>query len=619
MTKTILFIFGLVCFAQMPLLAQETSDDKLAAYYYDTGDYEKARLYYERLYDKNPSSANYSGLLGSIMETGEYKEAEKLVKRHMKRFNSNTLYIDLGSVYEAMDDQKSADKAYTEAIETMSKSQGLVIRTANEFTRRNKNDYALQTYQYGKKLMGDQYPFSYEIASLYGSMGDKQRMIQEYLDLVVINDAYLQTVQNALNRSIDFEGDGEDVEILRVELLKRVQKDPQSTVFAEMLTWLFLQKRDFNSAFVQLKALDKRLNEDGYRILNLAGLSINNRSFDVASKCYRYIAEKGKDNPYYSFARAGELRADFEALREVYPPDSAALQNLSERYTATLSELGKTNETMPILRQKALLESQYLHDLKKANNTLNEALEVPGVSAQTQAEIKLDLAEILVARNYIWDASLLSSQVDKDFKYDMIGYAAKLMNARISYYVGEFDWAQAQLNVLKGSTSKLISNNAMNLSLLISDNLNMDTITDPMLKFARADLMVVQRRFDEAISVLDSINTVYPGHALSDEILLKRAHISESKENIEEAVGYYEQVLANHYFDIHADDALYKMAELYEQKLDNPEKAQELYKQLMVDFPGSLFVVEARKRFRELRGDDPNPVEPRPINQEKVP
>jgi len=600
------------------LQAQDSSDDKLAAHYFESGDYEKARLYYEKLYEKNPAGVNYNSLLAALTELKDYKEAEKLVKKHMKRFSSNLFYIDLGAIYEATGDQKNADQSYQQAVTTMSKSQGMVIRTANEFMRRNKTELALQTYEHGKKLLDDQYPFSYEIAGLYGSMGDKPRMISEYLDLVVTNDAYVQTVQNALNRSIDFEGNPEDVDLLRMELLRRVQKDPQSTVFAEMLTWLFLQQRDFNSAFVQLKAIDKRLSEDGYRVLNLAGLAINNQSFDVAVKCYRYIAEKGTSGPYYAYARAGELRAEFEVLLIDYPVDTLGLKALNQKYEDVLVELGKNSETIPLLRQKALLEGQYLLDLEKANETLNEALDVPGVNPEVKAEMKLDLAEILVARDYIWDASLLSSQVDKDFKFDVIGYAAKLMNARISYYIGEFDWAQAQLDILKGSTSKLISNNAMALSLVISDNLNMDTIVDPMLKFAKADLMIVQHRYDNAIALFDSINTVYPGHKLNDEILMRRAKISETIGQPEQAITYYQQVLADHFFEIYADDALFEMAQIYETKLKDLEKAQELYKQLMVDFPGSLFVVEARKRFRQLRGDEPNAA-PREILQDKIP
>ncbi len=594
----------------------QSSDEELANYYFDTGEFDKALLYYEKIYTEKPSNAHYRGLLKCQMELQMYKESEKLIKRQMKRFGSNLLYIDLGKVYEAQDETKDADDAYRDAIQKMPKSQGTVIRTANEFIRMNKLNLALDTYNYGKKLLDGAYPFSYELASLYGTMGDTELMITSYLDLIEFNDAYLQTVQNALNRSINFENDFEKVELLRTELLRRVQKSPQNTVYSQMLIWLFLQQKEFNSAYVQLKAIDKRLGEDGHRLLNLASLCMNNQAYDVAEKSYEYIVEKGPDNPYYPFAKAGILKARFETIRSNFPPDSTQLILLKQDYEQNIADLQGQSEVVGMMRQKAVLEAYYLSDFEAANVTLNDALDLPGIHPDTRSEIKLDLAEILIARDYIWDASLLCSQVDKDYKNDILGYRAKFLNAEISYYAGDFSWAQAQLDVLKGSTSKLISNDAMELSLLITDNMNLDTIMEPMLMFARADLMIVQRQYETAISAMDSILTEYPGHALSDEILMRKAQIAEEQYDFEQAISYYQSVVANHYFDITADNALYEMALIYEEKLGDEEKAKELYKQLLVDFPGSLFVVDARKRFRALRGDgESGPAEITPIEK----
>lgn len=584
----------------------------------ESGDYSKAKLYYEKLYDKRQTNEFYKGLLLSYSELGEYKEAEKLIKKQRKKSNSNTLFIDLGEVYEAQGEESNANKAYRDAIDAMPKSQGIVIRTANEFIRLNKLELALDTYLEGKKLLDGKYPFSYEIASLYGTMGDKEKMISEYLDLLVYNEAYKQTIQNALNRSINFEEDQEGVDLLRTELLRRVQKNPDSIIYAEMLIWLFLQDKEFNSAYIQLKALDKRLGEDGQRLLQLAGLCTNNQEFGVAEKCYQYIADKGKINPYYNYARTGVLKSRFQKLSIEFPPDTLALTDLQTQYINTLGELGVNNETIGLMRQKAVLEAYYLGDLEAANITLNQALEAQVPTPAMLAEIKLDLAEILIAKDYIWDASLLASQVDKDFKNDILGSKAKFLNARISYYSGDFEWSQAQLDVLKGSTSKLISNDAMELSLLITDNLNLDTIQEPMLMFARADLMAVQRNYAGAEAALDSLSEKFPGHSLSDEILMLKGRMAESQLSYEKAISFYTEVITNHYFDISADNALFRSAELYEDKLGQPSKAADLYKQLLVDFPGSLHVVEARKRFRNIRGDEPNSETPR-IIPDKVP
>ncbi len=598
--------------------AQGTSDGQLAKYYLESGEYEKALLYYDKLYDQNQTAEHYSGLLTTYTELGMLKDAEKLVKKQQKKYNSNVYYIDLGAVYEAQGEEKDALEAYREAINDLPQSQGMVIRTANEFLRRNKLELALETYQYGKKLLNDKYPFSYEIAGLYGTMGNTERMISEYIDLLAFNDAYLQTVQNALNRSIDFENDTENVDLLRTELLRRVQKTPQTTVYSEMLTWLFLQQKEFNSAYVQLKAIDKRLGENGQRLLNLANLCINNGAFDVARKSYQYIVDKGVENPYYAYARSGVLTSTFEELKRQFPPDTAALRALRMSYNTVLAELGFNKETIATQQERANLEAYYLSDLTAANITLNEALETPDLSPEVRAQLKLELAKILIARDYIWDASLLCSQVDKDFKNDILGFEAKYLNAKISYYDGDFTWAQAQLDVLKGSTSKLISNDAMELSLLITDNMNLDTVVEPMEMFAQAELLTVQRKYDQALTRMDSILVRFPGHALSDEILLQRAKIAEARGRYNVAADFYLQVVSDHYFDISADNALYRLAELYETKLNDTSKAQEYYKQLMVDFPGSLYVVEARKRFRAIRGDAPEK-EFREIEPNKVP
>ncbi len=599
--------------------AQGTSDVQLAQYYLDHGEFDKAFLYFDKLYDKEKNASNYSGLFKSLLELRRYDEAEKLVKQHMKRSTNNLDFIDLGSIYDARGEKDKALQAYREAIKTMPASQGMVSRTANEFVRKNLNDLALETYSEGKKMLNNQYPFSYEMAGLYGTLGNNELMISEYLDLIEFNDAYLQNVQNALSRSIDFQTDEEKIDLLRTELLRRVQRTPQNTTYAEMLTWLFLQKREFNAAFVQLKAIDKRLNENGQRLLNLASLCVSNEVFDVATKCYGYIVEKGPSNTFYSYARGGLLKSRFEQLRRAYPIDTLGLTQLQTDYSGFISELGPSPESAHLLRQKAQLEAYYLNKTEAATISLNEALDAPRLTPEERAEMKLDLARILITRDYIWDASLLASQVDKDFKNDVLGYEAKYLNARISYYNGDFQWAQAQLDVLKGSTSKLISNNAMELSLLITDNMNLDTLVEPMLTYARADLLVVQHQYVAAIDLLDRFNIAFPGHSLSDDILLMRADIAERTGDYQAAAAFYQQVLADHYFDINADNALFRMAGLYEKQLNDQEKAQELYKQLMLDFPGSLFVVEARGRFRELRGEGGDDAFFRSIAPDKIP
>lgn len=600
--KLIFFIFLFFSFASASL-AQGTSDEQLADYYFQNGDFEKAVIYYEKLYNNNPNQNYYLNYLQSLIKINDFKEAEKLVKRNAKLSNFSNSNVDLGMVYKAAGDMGKANQQFEKAIKELDANQSLVINLANNFARINELNYALATYLKGQKLLKNEYPFNYEIATMYGQMGDTEKMIAEYLELIAFNETYLQTVQNSLSRNIELAEDNPKSTMLKESLLRRVQKDPDKIIFTEMLIWYFIQKKDFSSALLQTKSLDKRLGEDGNRLLGLAQVCLSNDDFSNASKCFDYVIQKGKEGKYYAESKMDLLDVEFQKITSNYAYSQEEINILDKNYISTIAEFGENVGTSKILKDYAYFTAFYLYDLEKATDLLNKIVDIPGINNNFKAACKIDLADILVVKNYIWDASLLYSQVEADFKQDVLGSEAKFKNSRISYYTGDFEWAQAQLNVLKASTSKLISNDAMDLSLLITDNLGLDSIIEPMEMFARADLLVFQNKLTEAVLTLDSIKTKFPGHALGDEILFQEGIIAEKKGNFEDAAKIYLDLFTGFSEDILADNALFKLGEIYEKRLLDKEKAMKYYEQLLSDFPGSLFVVEARKRFRNLRGD----------------
>ncbi|MFM1745325.1 MAG: hypothetical protein RLZZ630_1262, partial [Bacteroidota bacterium] len=202
--------------------------------------------------------------------------------------------------------------------------------------------------------------------------------------------------------------------------------------------------------------------------------------------------------------------------------------------------------------------------------------------------------------------ALLYGQVDKDFKNDALGREAKYRNARLSYFMGEFDWAKDQLNVLKAATSQLISNDALSLALLITDNTNLDTTTEALLMYARADLLDFQNKDSLSLMALDTLLLQFPEHTLTDEVLFKKASIRRSQGRYEAAALLYQEVLEKFGQDILADDALFQLADLVQNRMQDKERAMKLYEELLTKYPGSLYTVDARKRFRQLRGDKLN-------------
>jgi tetratricopeptide (TPR) repeat protein len=587
-------------------LAQTSTDEQLANQFYQNKEFDKALTYYETLFNKKSPQAYYTPYLNCLLETKDFKKAEKVVKKQIKQNSDNLNFmVDLGTVYDRSGELDKAKTAWEQTIKAI-KTDDQVFSAANAFIGIHQYDLAITAYLKGRKISQNDYPYSFELAEVYNIKGDKLAMIGEYLDVLETNDSYIQTVQNALQTSFNNESNPQQNELLKTELLKRIQKSPDRTILSELLIWMQIQLKDWEGAFVQAKAMDMRKKEEGARVMSLAQLFVQNESYDIAARAYQYVLSKGKGNYFYTDARKELLNASYQKITSSANYTNLELTDLEKNYQATITELGKTADNIVLLRNLAHLQAFYLHKLTDAIALLEEAIELPQIEPHIKAACKLELGDILLVTNDIWEASLRYSQVEKEFKHDAIGQEAKFRNAKISYYTGDFKWAQSQLDVLKGATSKLISNDAMDLSLLISDALAIDTNTAPLLIFARADLLAFQNKDEQAMITLDSINTLFPNHALADDILYRKAALELKHAKYTEAATFYEDILKNYGSDILADDALFKLADLNENQFKNTDKAKELYQQLLERYPGSLYVVEARKRFRKLRGDTIN-------------
>ncbi len=606
--KHINYIFLLFAIILLPVVgfSQTNTEEQLALQFYQNKEYDKALDYYEKLYYKVSPQLFYKSYLNCLLETKSFNKAEKLVKKQLKQFPQKLDYwVDLGMVYSRAEELKKSAGTWEEAINAI-KYDDQVVSVATAFIELHQYDYAIKTYLKGRKISENSYPFSFELADVYKTKGDKIAMINEYLNVLETQEAYIQAVQNALQSSFGNDADNEQNNLLKTELLKRIQRNPDKTIFSELLIWMQLQQKDVEGAFLQAKALDKRKKEEGDRIMALAQLFVQNQNYGIALRAYQYVIDKGAKGKNYTDARLQLLDVNYQKVITQNNYTNTELVKLDSAYRATISEFGKSSGTAPLFKNLAHLDAFYLHKTKDAIELLEQIINQPILDNRTQAEFKLELGDILLLSGDIWEASLRYSQVEKAFKYDEIGQDAKFRNAKISYYTNDFKWAQAQLDVLKGATSKLISNDAMDLSLLISDALAVDSNEAPLVLFAHADLLVFQNKDDEAITTLDSIKLLYPNHALSDDVLFKKAQIAIKHAKYNDAAACYESIINDYGYDIIADDALFKLAELNENQFKNTEKAKELYQQLIEKYPGSLYVVEARKRFRKLRGDTVN-------------
>jgi len=432
-----------------------------------------------------------------------------------------------------------------------------------------KYELAIATYKRGMELLKDKNIFAYNLGDLYGRKGDKALMIENYLSSLKSSPNRINALKSIFQRKLETE---EDYTELQTQLYEAIQENDQVVEYPELLTWLFVQQKDYKNAFRQVKALDIKLNENGGRIYKLAEIAFNAKDYDAAIEAFDYIVtEKGNISTFYLDAKRQTLRAKKNKITEGYSYTQEDLKNLELEYETFLNEFGRTKTTASIILELANLEAFYLNDHDKAIALLSEMVEYPNMNEKLLAQGKLNLADFYLMKGEQWEATLLYAQVDKAFKDDALGHEARYRNAKLSYYMADYQWAQAQFKVLKASTSKLISNDAIDISVFITDNLGLDTTATVMELYSDAELLIFQNRFDEAFTKLDTIRRDYSDHTLVDDVLYSEGN---------------------------------KLAELYENQLNDPAKAQELYERLFIDMSNSLFAVEARKRYRALRGDE---------------
>ena len=599
--KTYLFLlFSILAFSSF---AQPDKTQALAKQYYQTGDYVKAAALFEELWKENPGNTYYyTSLYNSYLRLNAYDDAEKLVKKQIKKFKDELSYqVDWGYIYSQNNDSKTAKEIFDEVLKQLSPDENDIRNTASKFISIREMDYAAASYLRGREILKDKTLFGFELGNVYLQENKAKEAVSAYLQLIVDNPWYKNSVQSILANYLDKDSIQEELEI---QLYTLVQKNSNNIGFNELLIWLYTHQEDFEQALIQAKALDKRNKEDGWRIFDLAANAVEQKQFDAAIDAYEYIQTKGDENRFYQLAQSSAIDARKQKITQNLNYTTNDLLTLKEEYTIFLNQYGKTAETVRSIEALAALEAYYLHNINTAIQLMEEAIALPGLKSKIKNELKLILGDYYVLYGDIWEATLLYAQVDKAEKDSPLGEDARFRNAKLSYYKGEFEWAQAQLSILKGATTELIANNALELSVFILDNLGLDSTTSTMQLFAAADLLHIQNNDEQALTKLDEILTAYPGHVLTDDIYLKQANILIENKQFEEAIDKLKLITELYGEDILADNALFLLGDICQNYLKLPEQAMAYYKLIITDYSDSVLLVEARKRFRFLRGDD---------------
>ncbi|WP_298531712.1 tetratricopeptide repeat protein [uncultured Algibacter sp.] len=569
--------------------------DIIAKEYFKNGEYEKALIEYKKLYARASSNISYiNQIVNTHQQLEQYDEAENFLIKLMERVNYPAFYVELGYNFQLKNDFDNAKLNYQKALASIDDKVTNVFTVARGFQNHSLLEEASLAYEKGMLLKPD-FNFNVQLAQIYGEQGNIEKMFNSYMNYAKINPLAAGDVKRAINDFISEDGYNENNVLLRKILLKRLQQEP-NTLWNSLLSWLFIQQKDFKKAFMQEKAIFKREQESLDRILELASIAAHENEIDIAKEVYNYVIDTALDNET-------KLKAHYDLLQlEIKGASNASYETYRDKYLELLNVYGRNGETLNLQLSYAHFLAFYMEETNVAISFLEETLKEP-LSRMEKAQVKLKLGDVLVLKEHFNKALIYFTQIQRNLKNSTIAQEARFKVAKTSYYKGDFKWAESQLKILKASTSQLIANDALDLKLLISDNKYEDSLQTALKLYAKADLLSFQNRNDEAIELLHRILDEHKTEPIIAQALYKQAQLFEIKLQFEKALVNYEAIIANYRDGVLIDDAYFHLAEIYEKQLNQPEKAKLLYEKIIFNHADSIYFVEARKRFRTLRGD----------------
>lgn len=637
-----LWLGSFLSLSLLPVLSQQVQDVQIANEYLIQGEKEKALAIYKDL-AKNERNIPviHNNYMNVLLDLNRFDDAKDYLKRVLKREPNNLQFkLDLATVYIRSGDLSRADK-YLKDLISENKSNVQAVKMISDYlSSRSLSEYSILALNESRRFLGNPYLFSLDLAMLYRLQGEKDKMVQEYLSYVTQSSANIQYVKNVMQALLS---KPDELESLEKVLYEKVQKDPDVEVYSDLLIWVTIQQKNFYASFIQARAYDKRYKREGEKSMEVAKVALDNEDYATAARIYRYVASEYPGTSNYLMARLGLIRTREAEIRTRYPVNKDSVRTLIDDYRSFIAQYPDNAYALEARRSEATLHAMYLDQKDEAIRILEDLINNTKTTVYLKSKAKLDLGDIYLLKGEPWESTLLYSQVEKIQKENPLGYEAKLKNAKLSYFKGDFRLAQEHLDILKEATTREISNDAMDLSIRIKENTAFDSTGQALKEYASIELMLYQNKTDEALQALETfgksgtrwvtredalLSNRAPLSVKGDSVLIQEGVTSDltaimddvywlesrirlQRGEYQQSIGLLQKILDGFPDEVLADDALFSQAEIYERQLTDKAKAMELYREFLNRFPGSVHTAEARKRFRSLRGDFEN-LEPAP-------
>jgi len=562
-------------------------------------DYKSAMPLLGQLFQMAPYDKKYyDSYYKALIELKSYDTAIAL-SQYMTRIRKEDLsiWVDKGQAQVLKGDKKQGEKTFQEAISLMVGNEFQATGLAAAFRYFGYTDYELKTYEAFQQKINNPYAFAYELAILYDAKGETDKALDMLLLSLAVRPYGMENAKQAMESVIN--NNPKKQKKAENAVSRKLKEEPGNYLWRELFTWLQSGKGDKSEQLKDIIKLDQEQAQDGKMVYNWAVEQYQKEEWEHALQGLDYLKKLPRQNPLRPSAMQAILDLRQRKLEQTFPVQQDNVTKILAEYKEFFTEYPDLKNGKAILGYAKTL-ALYADQPQAAIDTLQVCINTAYIPAELRGEAQLDMGDYQVLLGNIWQAALLYSQVDKAFKEDMLGEEARFRNAKLSYYRGDFEYAQGQLSVLKASTTELIANDALYLSVLITENTPEDKNFEALSRFAKADLLQFQHKYAEADQLLDSLSKAYPDNDLQDDIHLQRANIAMKMQDYDKAVIQLKVIQDKYGDDVLADDACMRLAEIYEKRYKDKEKAKAEYENLVLKYPGSSFVQQARARFEAL-------------------
>lgn len=595
---TIIVLFAICKF----VVAQDkVQDNQLALLYYSKGEFAKAAEIYESLFSQSHSQIHFDYVIDCYKKLSQYSKAEIITKQQISLYPKNYYYqIVLYTLYDEQNKTKESQDLLSKQIKKALRTKFDCVEFADACIQTKQLDIVQQFLDQAVKKYPDYVPLYKKQIALYSTLLQYEKLSNAIINLLEDNPLELEFVKQQLQGLLVEQSQSKLQDILLERIYAKIDENPGNIEYNELLLWLYIQEKAFKKAFIIARSLDIRLQSFGEQVQNVGQIAFSNDEFAVATECFTFVVQQGADKPYYMAAVKMMLETAYASLFTGTIPEKQAIESIEKEYIQVIHDIGEHHNTTDVIRNLAHIQGMYLNKTTEAIQRLTNALQIPGISYVERGLCSMELADMYLFSNDIWSANLLYAKIALDYKNNDIGHKARFKQAQIAYYNSQFEYAQALLDILKASTTKLIANDAFELSQLISENSIMDTSTKALEYFSKADLYLFQNNTTNAFLYLDSITMVFPGHSLEDDVLMRKALASQKTKDTTSMIEYLLQITQRFSYDVYADNAHFMLAEYYDFTAKDSEKAQLHYKTIVTEYPSSYYSIPSRKRYREI-------------------